>query len=66
MLWWVGTAFLVAWLVLTFLMHKAGFVHILLLASISLLVVQLAAHRKTKLANRQDSRNSPYMAKKSR
>jgi hypothetical protein len=50
MLWLVGAALFVVWFVLTFLLHKAGFVHMLLLASVSLLVVQIAAHRKTKLA----------------
>jgi hypothetical protein len=48
MLWWVSFGFLVTWLVLTFLLHKTGFVHMLLLASISIFVVQFAAYRKTK------------------
>jgi hypothetical protein len=47
-MWLVSAALLIAWFVLKFLLHKGGFVHILLLTSISFFVVQLIAHRKTK------------------
>jgi len=48
MLWWVGSGLLVSWLILTFLLHKSGFVHMLLLASISIFVVQFTAYRKAR------------------
>lgn len=47
MLWLVGSGLLAVWFVLKFILHKQGLVHILLIAGISLLVVQLAAYRKT-------------------
>ena len=49
MLWWVGSGLLVVWLVLL-LVHPRGWIHLLLLSGISVLVVQIAAYRKTKAA----------------
>jgi hypothetical protein len=49
MLWWVGAGFLVVWLIL-YLVHPSGWIHLLLLGGVTLLVVQTAAHRKTKAA----------------
>ncbi len=46
--WVLGIALLLVWFVLTVLLSKSGFVHILLLTAISLFVVQLTAHRKAK------------------
>lgn len=46
--WVFGAVLLLIWFVLTFLLHKSGFVHILLLTAVSLFVIQLIAHRKTK------------------
>ena len=48
MLWWVSLALFAIWFVLTFLLHKSGFVHMLLLAAISIFVVEFAAYRKAK------------------
>jgi hypothetical protein len=48
MLWWVATGLFVAWFVLRFIVHQKGMVHLLLLSSISLFVVQIMAYRKTK------------------
>jgi hypothetical protein len=48
MLWWVATALFVAWLVLRFILHQKGMVHLLLLSSISFFVVQVMAYRKTR------------------
>jgi hypothetical protein len=48
MLWWIATGLFVAWLVLRFIVHQKGMVHLLLLSSISLFVVQIMAYRKTK------------------
>jgi energy-converting hydrogenase Eha subunit G len=47
MLWWIGSALLLGWLVML-LVHPAGWIHLLLMAGASVLVVQIAAHRKTK------------------
>jgi hypothetical protein len=47
MLWWVGSGLIVVWLIL-FLVHPNGWIHLLLIGGITLLVVQTAAHRKTK------------------
>jgi len=49
MLWWIGSGLLVGWLILL-IVHPAGWIHLLLLSGISVLVVQIAAHRKTKAA----------------
>jgi Flp pilus assembly protein TadB len=48
MLWVVGAGFLFVWFILKFLLHKGGFIHVLLLTAISLFVVQFAAYRKTR------------------
>ena len=49
MLWWVGSGLLVVWLMLL-VVGQRGWIHIVLLSGITVLVVQLAAHRKTKSA----------------
>jgi hypothetical protein len=48
MLWYTGSLFLVIWLVLTFLLHKGGSIHILLFLAISFYLTQLAQDRRTK------------------
>jgi|GraSoiStandDraft_41_1057321.scaffolds.fasta_scaffold27980_5 hypothetical protein len=48
MLWVAGAGFLFVWFILKFLLHKGGFIHVLLLTAISLFVVQFAAYRKTR------------------
>ena len=48
MLWYTGSLLLAAWLVLTFLLHKGGGIHILLFLAISFYLVQLAQDRRTK------------------
>ncbi|MGI9167042.1 MAG: hypothetical protein ACR2G5_11785 [Pyrinomonadaceae bacterium] len=48
MLWILGAGFIVLWFLLKVLMHKGGFVHILLLSGISLLIIQFAAYRKSR------------------
>ena len=47
MLWWVGSGLIVVWLILL-VVGQRGWIHLLLLAGITVLVVQTAAHRKTK------------------
>ena len=54
MLWWIGSGLLVAWLVML-IVHPSGWIHLLLLSGITVLVVQIAAYRKTKAALRNDN-----------
>ena len=56
MLWLVGAGILVVWFVLTFLLHKGGLIHILLLCGLSTLVVEFVAYRKTRYQRNQSSR----------
>ena len=53
MLWWIGSGLLFVWFLHTFILHKRGWVHILLLSGISVLVVQFVAYRKTRYQTRQ-------------
>lgn len=46
-MWVVSGALLIVWFILKFLLHKGGYVHILLVGAISMIVVQLIAYRKT-------------------
>jgi hypothetical protein len=48
MLWILGAGLLIVWFLLKVLLHKGGFVHILLLAGISLLIIQYAAYRRSR------------------
>jgi len=52
MLWIVGSIPMVVWLVLKFLLHKSGMVHILLLIGISCFVIQLVQDVRTKAYER--------------
>ena len=47
-MWAVSAILFIIWVVLKFLLHKNGFVHIWLLGAISVFVVQLIAYRKTR------------------
>lgn len=49
MLWVIGAGLIVLWLVLTLFMPR-GWVPLLLLSGICVLIVQIAAYRKTKYA----------------
>lgn len=46
-MWFVVGLLMAIWFVLKFILHKGGFVHILLLTAISVFVVQVMAYRKT-------------------
>jgi hypothetical protein len=48
MLWYVGSFFLVVWLIEKFLLHNGGFIHTLLLAAIGCFAVQFVQDRRTK------------------
>jgi len=54
MLWRIGSGLLVAWLIML-IVHPSGWIHLLLLSGISVLVVQIAAYRKTKASLRNDN-----------
>ena len=45
-LWLVSAIIVAIWFVLKFVLHKGGYVHILLLLGISIFVVQVVAYRK--------------------
>ena len=47
-MWFVTAGMIVVWFILKFLLHKSGFVHILLLTGISMAVVQWIADGKTR------------------
>ena len=51
MLWVIGSGLILGWLIMM-VVHPAGWMHLLLLSGISVLVVQIAAYRKTKDALR--------------
>jgi hypothetical protein len=48
MLWYVGLFFLVIWLIEKVLLHKGGFIHTLLLASIGCFAAQFVQDRRTR------------------
>jgi hypothetical protein len=50
-MWVVSGALLLVWFILKFILHKGGFIHILLLTAISIFGVQLIAYRKTRYQN---------------
>jgi hypothetical protein len=56
MLYYVGSFFLIIWLVLKFLMHKGGFVHTLLLTGIGFIVVQFVQQLRTRQFEREQRR----------
>jgi len=47
MLWWIGSGLILLWLVMQ-LFAPRGWIPMLLLAGISVLIIQTAAYRKTK------------------
>ena len=47
-MWAVSGILLLFWFILKFILHKGGFVHILLIAAISIAGVQFIAYRKTR------------------
>ena len=48
MLWITGSGLLLVWLILTFVLHKGGGIHILLFLTISFYVIQFAQDRRTR------------------
>lgn len=47
-MWLISGGLLLVWFILKFALHKGGYIHILLVAAISIAVVQVAAYRKTR------------------
>lgn len=47
MLWWIGSGLILLWLILL-IAHQRGWIHLLLLSGITVLIVQIAAYRKTR------------------
>ena len=47
-MWIFSGVLLLVWFILKFVLHKGGFIHILLLTGLSIAVVQLLAYRKTR------------------
>ncbi len=47
-MWVVSFLILLVWFILKFLLHKGGYVHMLLLFSLSMFGVQILAYRKTR------------------
>ena len=54
MVWIVSGLLFLIWAILKFAFNRAGFVHVLLIAAISVFVVQLTAYRKTKYHERDE------------
>ena len=59
MLWFVGSLLIVGWLVMKFVLHKSGLVHVMLLIALTSFFIQFVQDRRTKAyersLNRQDS-----------
>lgn len=51
--WTVATILLIVWAVCWGLLHKSGFIHILLLCAIAIIVVQFIADRKAASSRKQ-------------
>ncbi len=48
MLWITGSLLLVIWLIATFLLHKGGMIHLLVISALMFFVIQFAQDRRTK------------------
>ncbi|HEY6231528.1 MAG TPA: hypothetical protein VIW64_09690 [Pyrinomonadaceae bacterium] len=46
-MWKISAALATVWIILTLVLHKGGYVHIILIAAISIFGVHLIAWRKT-------------------
>ena len=61
MLWIVGSIVVVLWLVLKFLFHKNGMVHVWLMIAISMFLIQFVQDRRTKAHQRSLARKLPKL-----
>ena len=48
MLWITGTLLLIVWAAATFILHKGGMIHMVLMAAIAFYIIQFAQDRRTK------------------
>jgi uncharacterized membrane protein YiaA len=48
MIWLIGIVLLLIWFVEKFILHKGGFIHILLLCGVTVLIIQLVARRRAR------------------
>jgi len=56
MLWIVGSLTVVIWFVLTFLLHKSGMVHVILMIAVSMFLIQFVQDRRTRAYRRSLTR----------
>lgn len=47
-MWIVSGGLLFVWFILKFFLHKGGYIHIILIAALSMFVIQLLAYRNTR------------------
>lgn len=59
MLWIVGSILIAVWFVATFLLHKGGLVHVVLLVALTSFVIQFVQDRRTKAYQRSLTRQDP-------
>jgi hypothetical protein len=52
MLWISGSLIIAIWLILKFVLHKGGMVHVILMIAVSLFIAQFAQDRRTKAYER--------------
>lgn len=55
-MWVVSGGLLLLWFVLKFLLHKSGYVHIILIGAISVFCIQLLAYRNTQYHRKSSGR----------
>ena len=56
MLWIAGSIAFVIWLILKFLLHKGGMVHVILMIAVSMFLIQFVQDRRTKAYQRSMTR----------
>jgi uncharacterized membrane protein len=47
-MWAVSATLLIVWFILKFILHKGGYIHLLLLTALSIICIQIIAYRKTR------------------
>jgi hypothetical protein len=54
-MWFAFRLLMAIWLLLKFVLHKGGYIHMILVAAISIAVVELIAERKNRYHRASDS-----------
>jgi len=57
MLWISGSLLLIIWLIMKFLLHKGGMVHLLLFSALTFFVIQFAQDRRTREYEQSQNRD---------